>query len=55
VVKLLLKANQAEVDSKDENGRTPLSWAAGNGHEATVKLLLDMGKIDADSKNIKYG
>ncbi|KAF1994409.1 hypothetical protein P154DRAFT_527092, partial [Amniculicola lignicola CBS 123094] len=28
-----------DVDSKDKYGRTPLSWAAENGHEAVVKLL----------------
>jgi len=30
-----------EVDSKDDMGRTPLLWAAWNGHEAVVKLLLE--------------
>jgi ankyrin repeat protein len=40
VVKLLLDRN-ADVDSSDAYGRTPLSWAAANGHEAVVKLLLD--------------
>jgi ankyrin repeat protein len=33
VVKLLLEA-QAETDSKDGDGRTPLSYASQNGHEA---------------------
>jgi hypothetical protein len=42
------------VDLKDKNGRTPLSLAAGNGHEAVVKLLIETGKVDVDSKD-KYG
>ncbi|RKK65963.1 hypothetical protein BFJ69_g15821, partial [Fusarium oxysporum] len=29
-----------DVDSKDKHSQTPLSWAAMNGHEAVVKLLL---------------
>jgi predicted dithiol-disulfide oxidoreductase (DUF899 family) len=37
------------MDSKDSNGRTPLSWAAGNGHEVVVKLLVEKS-VDVDSK-----
>ena len=48
--KLLKKGT--ELDSKDNiYGRTPLSWAAENGYEAVVKLLLEMG-ADLDSKDI---
>ena len=31
------------VNSKDNNGRTPLSWAAGEGHKAVVELLFKKG------------
>ena len=33
-----------------EYKQTPLSWAAGGGHEAVVKLLLE-AKVDVDSKD----
>jgi ankyrin repeat protein len=42
VVKLLLKKG-AELESKDNYGRTPLWRAAESGHEAVVKLLLEKG------------
>jgi ankyrin repeat protein len=48
---LLLETGKVDVDSKDENGETPLSWAAYNGHEAVVKLLLETGKVDVDLKD----
>jgi ankyrin repeat protein len=37
-VKLLLEMG-VNVDSKDRDSRTPLSWAARNGHETVVRLL----------------
>ncbi|MCJ1247069.1 hypothetical protein MMC30_004280 [Trapelia coarctata] len=40
-----------DIDSVDSYNRTPLSWAAKNGHEAVVKLLIDTGKVDVDSKD----
>jgi len=43
----------ADVDSKDSCGRTPLSWAAENGHEVVVKLLLaeDSAKLNIKVNN----
>ena len=48
VVKLLLKMG-VEVDSKDNDARTPLWWAAGKGYEAVVKLLASKVPRDIDS------
>ena len=53
--KLVLRSVSDDVDSLDSYGRAPLSWAAKNGHEAVVKLLLDTGKVDVDSKDTEFG
>jgi ankyrin repeat protein len=39
IIKLLLETGKVDIDGRDEYGRTPLMWAARNGHEAIVKLL----------------
>lgn len=46
----LLDTGKAKVDSKDNDGRTPVSWAAEKGHAAVIKLLLETGKVEVDSK-----
>jgi ankyrin repeat protein len=46
VVKLLVERDDVEADSKDQYGRTPLSWAAAIGHEAVAKLLLAKNIVD---------
>ncbi|OBT84087.1 hypothetical protein VE02_07008 [Pseudogymnoascus sp. 03VT05] len=43
--------NSFGINSKDNSGRTPLSHAAGNGHESAVKLLLNMDGVEPDSRD----
>ena len=42
-MKLLLDMGKVDINAKDEDGSTPFSWVAKNGHEAVEKLLLDKG------------
>lgn len=50
ITKRILEGGKS-VDSKDDGGQTPLSWAAERGHEAVVKLLVDRPDVTADSKD----
>ncbi len=40
---------------KDYIYQTPLFQAAMNGHEAVVRLLLETGKVDINSRDGKSG
>jgi len=48
LVTVLINAASYEVDQQDCTGRTPLAWAARNGHEGVVKILLERKNIDPD-------
>jgi ankyrin repeat protein len=47
----LLNSANVDADSKDQQGRTPLSRAAEKGYESVVRLLLITERVDADSKD----
>lgn len=51
IVQLLLETDRVDLDAKDKNGRTPLSWAAQIGHEKIVQLLLDTEKVNPDAQD----
>ena len=51
VARLLIDSG-AEVDATDENGCTPLHWAALNNSLGMARLLLDRGAdVDARTEN----
>ena len=46
-----LLAGQAALDERDQEGRTPLIWAAMKGQEDIIRLLLDKGaQLDIEEK-----
>ena len=52
VVKVLLKHDGIDVESRDDEGRTPLSWAASGGSFAVVDAFLGHGVgIDVNAKD----
>ena len=40
-----------DVNSKDKLGHTPLSLATIRDHEGVVKLLVETGNVDVNSKD----
>ena len=50
VVQLLFAQGDVEVDSKDQSGRSSLSYAADGGNSKIVQLLLAREDVEADSK-----
>ena len=51
----LLCEGISPMDARDDSGRTPLSWAASNGHLEVVKLLVHDASVEVDSRDSEYG
>ena len=51
MTRLLLERDDVNINSMDPCFRTPLFWAAINGHEEVVKVLLDSGRVDPNAKD----
>ena len=47
----ILLEHRHPSDCRDSYGRTPLSQAAGRGHEAVVRLLVERDDVEIDSKD----
>lgn len=53
LVQLLIVRDDVDINIK-VSGQTPLSWAAREGHEAAVKLLLERS-AEMETKDNNYG
>jgi ankyrin repeat protein len=51
VVQVLLAKDNIELDSKDKDKQTPLSWASQVGWSAVIEMLLATGQVDPDAKD----
>jgi ankyrin repeat protein len=49
ILTTLLKMPGIGVNIPDKKGRTPLSWASGNGRIKTVEVLLEVTAVDKES------
>ena len=51
VVAALIEMKCHDINEGDFQGYTPLAWAARNGHEEAVKVLLERGKANPDERD----
>ncbi|XP_048257852.1 ankyrin repeat domain-containing protein 50-like [Haliotis rufescens] len=57
-VEVILSQGGTDINCKDKIGRTPVMWAAGNGHKEVVELLVSKGAkvsiVDRFGNNILH-
>jgi ankyrin repeat protein len=51
VVVYEVERDEIVANSKDEYGRTPLSWAAMNGYKDIVQLLVERYDVEVGTKD----
>ena len=51
IVTLLVEAGSCDINQRDCIGSTPLVWAALNGHEGAMKILLGQDDINPNTAN----
>ena len=49
-MKILVEPDDIEVNTKDGHSRSPLSYAAQNGHGGVVKILVLAGQVVTKDK-----
>ena len=54
IVASLVEVEGCDINKNDSPGNTPLAWAAMNGHEGVVKILLGCGSVNPDKPDM-YG
>jgi len=51
IVAVLVRMEGSDINQMDSLGNTPLIWAARNGHEGVVKILLERDNVNPDKPN----
>jgi len=51
IVTSLIEVEGCDINEKDWGGNTPFAWAAGNGHEGVVEILLRRDDVSPDIPN----
>ena len=55
VVELLLKRNDVQTDREEDDGYTPLWWAARKGHKVVARLLLEREDVHVNTQATSAG
>jgi len=55
MVVAVLEMKEWDINATDCMGSTALTWAARNGHEGVVKILLERADANPDKADTKYG